>query len=432
MADIEELAKLLGPALEKAGNDPKSKKLALEAFAREKEGAKLNRLNANEQKKLTKAISDQGIKYKGLGKDLKEISERFSELDDSLRSVRSSLRTFGSAAYAGTGSISDFTESLRGSSTILNFVADLGKTFDVNAETFRGLSEVGANFNQSVVSMRNAAASAALPLDDFAKLVRDNSTTLAALYGSTTKGAMGIAGLSEALRTEATPELASLGFTVDEINETLLTNMDRQRRTGIFDQLTAGQRVQSAKDFAMELDRLAKLTGQQRSELRAQLEQQSSNARFAAFIRKQDDTTSRRLSGFAATVSSVAPQLGEGLQDIIANAGRPVTDAGITLAQNMPELQGTIQSLIAGTINSEQALMQMSAMSTRSLDKFSRAAVTGTVPFLELTPGLVSLSTLTMDYGKVLDEQGNVIAGGTSSLMRFQEASKDYQRQHKV
>ncbi len=430
MADDVDI-KALGDEIKKAlggisdGPDArKQRKLALQKLAHDEKGVKLQTLENTNRSKIVKSLAKTKEGYKELDKDLKDIRDSFAELNDSVRSVRSSLRGFGHAAYTGTGSISEFTESLRGSSTVLNFIADLGKTFDVNAETFRGLAEVGGNFNQSIVEMRNAAASAALPLDDFAQLVKNNSTTLAALYGTTTKGAIAIAGLSEALRTEATPELASLGFTVDEINETLLTNMDRQRRQGIFDQLTAGQRVQSAKDFAMELDRLAKLTGQQRSELRAQLEQQATNARFAAFIRTQDEDTQRRLSGFAATVSSVAPQLGEGLQDIIANAGRPVTDAGITLVQNIPQLQGTIQNLIAGTITSEQALMQMRDMSTKSLDRFSKAAVTGTVPFLELTPGLVSLSTLTMDYGKVLDEQGNVIAGGTSTLMRFQENAK--------
>ena len=272
--------------------------------------------------------------------------------------------------------------------------------------------------------MRNAAHSAGLPLDDFAKLVRDNSTTLAALYGSTNQGAMGIAGLAEALRTEATPELAGLGFTVDEINETLLTNLDRQRRQGIFDRLSVGERTKSAKDYAMELDRLAKLTGQQRSELRKQLEAQASNARFAAFIRTQDDETGRRLSSFAATVSGVAPLVSEGLEDIIANAGRPVTDAGLQLIQNIPELQGTIQNLIAGTISSEQALMSMKDMSTKSLDRFSKAAVTGTVPFLDLTPGIVSLSTLTLDHVAAMKEQMSATAGGTSSLMQFQENAK--------
>ena len=272
--------------------------------------------------------------------------------------------------------------------------------------------------------MRRAAASAALPLDDFAALVRDNATTLAALYGSTTRGAMGIAGLSEALRTQATPELASLGFTVDEINETLLANLDRQRRTGIFDRLTDKQRIESAGQFAKELDRLAKLTGQQRAELRAQLDQQAANARFAAFIRTQDDDTQRRLSGFAATIGAVSPMLSEGMQDIIANAGVPVTEAGMQLVQNFPEMQSVVRSLINGTINSEQALMHMRDLSVKSLDRFSAAAATGQVEFLNLTPGIVNLAGLTLEYGKVLDEQGNVVAGGTSALMQFQENAK--------
>ena len=428
MADFstDELDKLAG-AMAKAFEGKKSRKekrAALEELSHQEEGNKLHRLENKHIKEILKSSAIQKVKYKELGDDLTSISKKFSELEDSLRAVRSSLRGFGAAAYSGTGSISEFTESLRGSSEILNFVADLGKTFDVNAETFRGLTEVGANFNQSIVEMRRAAASAALPLDDFAKLVRDNSTTLAALYGSTTKGAMAIAGLSEALRTEATPELATLGFTVDEINETLLTNMDRQRRSGIFDRLTTTQRIQSAAQFAKELDRLAKLTGQQRSELRSQLDQQASNARFAAFIRTQDEDTQRRLSGFAATIGAVAPLISEGMQDIIANAGRPVTDAGITLVQNMPEMQTTIQQLIAGLITSEEALMQMRDLSVKSLDRFSKAAVTGQVEFTALTPSIVNLAGLTLDYGKVLDEQGNIIAGGTSALMKFQENAK--------
>ena len=421
--ELGKLAEAMAKAVE-GKTTREEKRAAIEKLAQTKEGNKLHRLSNKEQQTLLKQLKELKKTYPELAKDTKAISERFSDLEDNLRAVRSSLRGFGSAAYAGTGSISEFTENLRGSSEVLNFVADLGKTFDINAETFRGLAEVGGNFNQSIVEMRRAAASAALPLDDFAALVRDNATTLAALYGSTTRGAMGIAGLSEALRTEATPELASLGFTVDEINETLLANLDRQRRTGIFDRLTDKQRIESAGQFAKELDRLAKLTGQQRAELRAQLDQQAANARFAAFIRTQDDDTQRRLSGFAATIGAVSPMLSEGMQDIIANAGVPVTEAGMQLVQNFPEMQSVVRSLIAGTINSEQALMQMRDLSVKSLDRFSAAAATGQVEFLNLTPGIVNLAGLTLEYGKVLDEQGNVVAGGTSALMQFQENAK--------
>ena len=41
-----------------------------------------------------------------------------------------------------------------------------------------------------------------------------------------------------------------------------------------------------------------------------------------------------------------------------------------------------------------------------------------------MTPGIVNLAGLTLEYGKVLDEQGNIVAGGTSSLMQFQENAK--------
>jgi hypothetical protein len=421
--DLKQLGKTIEDALK--GKDSRTaRKTALEELALTKEGAAIQKLSNREIKKvisLNKSLKKHETEHED---HLKKINVTYSKLDDNLRAVRSSLRTFGSAAYAGTGSISEFTESLRGSSTVLNFVADLGKTFDVNAETFRGLAEVGGNFNQSIVEMRNAAHMAALPLDDFAKLVRDNSTTLAALYGTTTKGAIGIAGLGEALRTQATPELASLGFTVDEINETLLTNLDRQRRTGLFDSMTNQQRVQSAANLAKELDRLAKLTGQQRSELRAQLDQQKSNARFAAFRRTLDDETDQRISTFAATIGAISPMLNEGMEDLLANAGVPVTDAAMQLVQNFPEVQQTIKSLIAGTINSEQALMQVRDLSVKSLQRFSAAAATGQVPFLELTPGIIEMASLTLDQVAALKEQQKAQAGGTSSLMQFQENAK--------
>ena len=113
------------------------------------------------------------------------------------------------------------------------------------------------------MDLRLAAGEAALPLDDFAKLVASNSNNLAALFGSTTQGAKEIANLGRVTRELGIDRLAPLGFTVDEINETLLLNLDSQRRTGIINQLTDQQRVNSAINFAEELDRLAKLTGAQ-------------------------------------------------------------------------------------------------------------------------------------------------------------------------
>ena len=158
-----------------------------------------------------------------------EQTKKYTEIT---KKVGQSFIGIGKAAFEGSGNISAFTDNL--GSTI----GFLGKRLDTNIETFRQLSQVGGNFGKSIVDLRLAARDAALPLDDFAKLVASNSGNLAALFGSTSQGAKQIARLGAETRRLGIDRLAPLGFTVDEINETLLLNLDSQRRTGDLSQLT--------------------------------------------------------------------------------------------------------------------------------------------------------------------------------------------------
>ena len=323
----------------------------------------------------------------------------------------------GKAAFEGQGSISAFTDNVRG-------LGIIGNRLDVNIETFRQLSQSGANFGKSIVDLRLAAGEAALPLDDFAKLVASNSNNLAALFGSTTQGARDIANLGRRTRELGIDRLAPLGFTVDEINETLLLNLDSQRRTGVLNQLTDQQRVNSAINFAEELDRLAKLTGAQRDELRSQIEQQQSNERFQVALQGQTEETRRRLQGFAGTVGNIAPGLNEGFQDLIANAGVPVTESALALIQNIPEASGVIRSLINGTISAEQALGQIRDASTKSIDRFGKATITGQVEFLRLQGDVINLGNRIVDVNGVFREQEQSASSLVSNLTTFEQATK--------
>ena len=339
--------------------------------------------------------------YKNIEEQIKGTEQLIStnkEYVDTLRKVGKSFVGLGKAAFEGQGSISAFTDNVKG-------LGILGNRLDVNIETFRQLSQVGGNFGKSIVDLRLAAGEAALPLDDFAKLVADNSNNLAALFGTTTKGAREIATLGRETRKLGIDRLAPLGFTVDEINETLLLNLDSQRRTGVLDQLTNNQRRDSAIDFAEELDRLAKLTGAQRDELRSQIEQQQSNERFQVALQGQTEETRRRLQGFAGTIGNIAPGLNEGFQDLIANAGVPVTESALALIQNIPEASGVIRSLINGTISAEQALGQIRDASTKSIDRFGKATVTGQVEFLRLQGDVINLGRRIVDVDGVFKEQ---------------------------
>ncbi len=421
---LEELKDLFG----KDDLSPRERKAALKVKA---ETLVLEKKNITEIQKASKAVKDHS---KELGLSKEEIKEwddainssvkQHKRYEKSLRDVGSAVLGFGRAAAQGEGSISAFTDNLKGFNIIGDSFASLGQRLDTNIETFRQLSQTGANFGQSIVQMRQAAGQALLPLDDFASLVASNSQNLAALFGSTTAGARGIANLSEGLRKVGTESLAPLGFTVDEINETMLLNLERQRRTFNFDANATQTNIQSAINFAKQLDRLAKLTGTQREELQRQIEQQMSNERFQAMLTKQTDATRIRLEAFAGTIGSLSPELAEGFQDLIANSGRPVTEAAIALVQNMPEAQAAIQNLIAGTTTSEQALIAIRNASIRSQDRFNKATVTGTVDFLRLQGGVIRLATTNMDLNSILEEQAKTATGLTSGLTTFQEATK--------
>ena len=360
--------------------------------------------------KLNNELEDQIDNYQDLQKAQDKYREKLAKVGDSFVGL-------GKAAFEGSGSISAFTDNVKG-------LGLLGNRLDVNIETFRQLSQTGANFGQSIVALRTAAAEAALPLDDFASLVANNSNNLAALFGSTTQGARGIAALGAETRRLGIDRLAPLGFTVDEINETLLLNLDNQRRAGMLEGMTTSQRINSSIAFAEQLDRLAKLTGQQRDELRASIESQRANERFQAFLQGQTVETGNRLRAFAGTVEGISPDLAEGFQDLIANAGVPVTESALALVQNIPGARGVINDLISGVISSEEALVRIRDVSAGSIDRFRQATVTGQVEFLRLQGGIIELGRRVTDTGAVFDEQNSAVGSLTQNLTTFEQASK--------
>jgi hypothetical protein len=430
MATLEQIIKDLQEIADSGttgGNSAARRKAAEEAKKAIENAKNKNKLDNENNKNLIKELqlaqklykADQQ-EYKNIERQIKQTEEQIKQNDKMLeigKKLGDSFVGLGKAAFEGQGSISAFTNNIKGLGT-------LGQRLDVNIETFRQLSQTGANFGQSIVQLRTAAANAALPLDDFAQLIGKNSQSISALFGSTTVGAQRIAELGRITREVGIDRLAPLGFTVDEINETLLLNLESQRRTGVLANLTDRQRTQSAIRFAEELDRLAKLTGQQRDELRAQIEQQQSNERFQAALQGATEETRTRLQGFAATVGNIAPGLNEGFQDLIANAGVPVTESALALVQNIPEAQSIIRSLINGTVSAEQALGQIRDASTQSIDRFRQATVTGQVEFLRLQGDVINLGRRIVDVDGAFADQNAQATSLVKNLTSFEQASK--------
>lgn len=400
----------------------KSAKLSTKAEA---ESIKVLNELTDAQEKTIKASQDLDEKFFQLARSTGASTIQAQRFADRAKSTRGVLGKLGDAAHAGTGKISDYTDSFKGLGPIGGFIADIGHRLESNIDNYRTLANTGATFNKSLIELRETAASAGLPISDFVNLIKSNSENLASLYGSTTLGARGFARLSEAFRQTSVEQLMPLGLTVDELNENLLTSITLQRRLGVFDQNATQENVKAATNLSLEMDKLAKLTGQQRSAMAKQLEAQLSNARFNAFLGSQTEETRQRLQVFAAGISEISPSFKTGLEDLIANAGVPVTDAARDLAMSMPGIDGIVKQLTAGSIDMGTAMTLMQGSAKRSQELFRGVAQTGQVAFIDnLFPGVNSLATKVLDLSAVTDEQRAQADATTKSLAQFQDASK--------
>jgi hypothetical protein len=400
----------------------KSAKLSAKA---ESDSIKILNELTDAQEKTIKASQDLDERFFQLAKSTGASTIQAQRFADRAKTTRGVLGKLGDAASTGSGKISDFTESFKGLGPIGGFIADIGARLESNIDNYRTLANTGATFNKSLIELRETAASAGLPISDFVNLIKSNSENLASLYGSTTLGARGFARLSEAFRQTSVEQLMPLGLTVDELNENLLTSITLQRRLGIFDQNATEENVRAATNLTLEMDKLAKLTGQQRSAMARQLEAQLSNARFNAFLGRQTEDTRQRLQVFAAGISEISPSFKTGLEDLIANAGVPVTDAARDLAMSMPGIDSIVKQLISGSIDMGTAMTLMQSSAKQSQEMFRGVAETGQVSFIDnLFPGINALATKVFDLSAVTDEQRAQADATTKSLSQFQDASK--------
>ncbi len=393
----------------------------------EAKGAKETKLFKDEiraKERLLRAEGNLAEHFKKLGGSMGMSETSASRFGRAARNTADFVGEFGEALYEGTGSISDFTSALKEFGPIGKVLAGVGTSFDRSVQSFRTLSTVGGTFAQSLVELRETATRAGLPLTDFVDLIGKNSEALAQLFGSTTQGAKEFANFSETFRQQNIQALAPLGLTVEEINEQLITNLTLQRRTGNFVQGQTTQQLQSGRRLILQLDRLARLTGIQREELSKTIESQMSNERFLAFLSQQTEETAQRLAGFSAGIDKLAPGLAEGFQDLIANAGVPVTDAAQQLIMNIPEASAIIQQLTSGSISTEEALVNLRDAALRSNKALANVAQTGTVDFARLFAEVNKLATAQLNTTEVTEEQRAEAEALTRQLTQFEDASK--------
>jgi hypothetical protein len=341
--------------------------------------------------------------------------------------------SFASNLLEGNTRLSEFTQDLEGL-PILGLFHKLAVFLDDNLDTWRNLSTVGAAFNNSIFDMRRAAATAEMSVDAFAKTIQENSPIIKLLGQSATTGAFRFADLSKQLRTSKIGnQMMGMGMTIDDINDSMITYMDIQARSGRLQRMSTGQLISGSADLAMEMDLLSKATGLNRKDLEKQLKEASVDPQWKSAMMRLDENSKKVAEMSYAAIASASPKLGEAFKDLID--GVPQTEIGEALAKQAPEVAEIFKRIGAGGIkSSEQAYNEiqkaLEGTSNRLENAFSPAQISAlrnaggafaaTVDASEaLTEGFLGFSG---NFKKAAEEQNDGHDYVTQSLSRFEQS----------
>ncbi|MFW6002132.1 MAG: hypothetical protein ACOCQD_02225, partial [archaeon] len=301
---------------------------------------------------LVGAAGNTGKALTGMSSAIIDSNARLSTLAHTTGGVVSSLGIFGKHAAAVTGPMA----------ALSNQLGDLLTVVEQGVDTLNKLSTSGASFNNSVLEMKNAAAQSRMNLQDFSYMVQQNTDKFASMGGTVTQGLQSFEQLNR-LFYQATDEngrglansLVGMGFTVEEINDTLLLHSTLNRRILANERMSKEEAIQSAHKLATEMDVISKLTGADRKEMQQKAAERAMQGDLMATLDDLEDKGV--LNARDNTVQALAhfqEKFGDNAARAFAqvlSSGSPIADdTGAVLAfqKHGQEIQQIVSSIKSG------------------------------------------------------------------------------------
>lgn len=369
-------------------------------------------------------------------KAVKDSTTAFGKLKDATDDLSKSFigRVGKQAIYAGDR-LGDFAEAAFGAASILTSIVRYG---DDTIDTLRGLTSVGASFNNSMFDMIAASANSAMNMEDFASLVQNNATTLATFGANVTSGTRLLGQFSKDFRRGVGNDLFSMGFTIADVNEGLIGFLDLERRRSNASLRTDRLSQEAAMAYVLELDKLTKLTGEEREQVAERLAMQVQDAGVRAQVNRLEGQARANLqSNIAFLDSQLSGPLADALMDLTDGVAQ--TDVGKALANQVPGITEFARRMFNGQVGLDEMTSVLLDQVQPALENFSTTTGKATLDQLRgsggVTGGLVSLADQLFRINQLQDRNAGLSAEeqakrdkATSTLGGFEQAITDVRK----
>jgi hypothetical protein len=392
-------------------------------------------LTEQDFKKLGRGTSEFGKNLVQAGLD---VSKTFGKFAQGLAEGETGFKQLNPVIDGMIGGLTDLTKNLPFVSGAIKLVGEGAKflvgQLQVATESFQEISKIGGLTAKGMSGLREQFLKSGQTLQGFQKTVSANSQALAMFRGTVGSGAEDFSRIVGGIvDSNLGDELRRIGYTADEIGEATAGYIAQQTRLGYAQNKTQAQLIAGSKQYADELDILARLTGQSREALQKQQDAALSEGRFRATLDTMNEGTAKALLDFQSRINAVSPEVAQGIRDI--TSGFTNSDAAIKLFNSTAGEAGNIierlknneisqdeatrqlQQAIKGNIETNRAYTQAVGDGTNTFIKYNQASDFARAELIdgqlrakkaqsEAQAGTDDLTNQTVDAQKSLEQMG--------------------------
>lgn len=262
----------------------------------------------------------------------------FSTLASATIGVVKNLVDFGKRAMEAGVRLSDFLNVFGGLPIVGNLFkigASISQIAEGILESYRNISGVGATFGGDIMAVTKAAAQAGLTIGEFTRIVRQNSEIFS-FFGGTVQNGVNL--FSSSVRKMLAPDsvtgisILGLGVRFDEAAEYLAGYMMNLTQTGDTQRMSSEEIAAAGREYIVQLDGLARLTGQERKQLDEKMKAARLDQNFQAYLASLEPAQRKVVARMVETASAISPDLGREVRARFLGVTAPVTEMGKSLA----------------------------------------------------------------------------------------------------
>jgi len=401
-ADVAELVTILSAKSKLKSVDTKKAQTGINDF--EKTIKSLN----ERQKESTKNIKNTS----------NALTKSYSHAKDNIDYVSYAFKRgsigFNELALAGKGlgailsKIESFPGAIGSALGIAGFaLAEFAEYVKNTSQSVLGLYDNGITFSGGLSELRMAAATAVMPLDEFAKLLTKNSVLLKSFSGGAVQFSNLLAGTQELVKNQK-----YYGLSLDKVNSYTTDYLEMLRGQGVLTQLSDQQKNQSSAEYIKQLTAYSQILGKSREQINAETQAAlktpvalSALRSLPANVAKAFQNTTSQISGL---FGEAAPEFMKTFQEAALTPFGPSSEFSRTLGSISPELNNLFLSMSKAAAQGQDISPQLAQFSQglKGLSESQKASLAQDIAYNNgLKEGAIEITNLS----SAIDGTGNAL-----------------------